>query len=182
MREVNQLLLIVLLFLQFPLILLSQNKLHYIEKPTVAQRYKSVRAIYIGAEKDSIIGKFTTEFVNNLSSAFETNGIEVHKNFRTANADPDLAGKRLDSILQNYDPNGIIILRIMGSGIMKKQLFGRIRSCFIFEFQYSYRENDTEKFVHMYMTRICVDIKKIDFAEPSTSEELLKQMIKKKVF
>jgi len=182
MREVNQLLLIVLLLFLFPVDIAAQNKLYYIDKPTVAQRYKDVKAIYMGAERDSIIGKFTTEFVNNISLAFESKGIEVHRNFRTAYVDPLLAGNRLDSILQNYDPNGIIILKIIGSGIMKTRTFGHLRPCFIFDFQYSYRENDDENFVHIYMTRISVDMEKIDFAEPSTSEELLKQMKKKKIF
>ncbi|MBK9358752.1 MAG: hypothetical protein IPN08_15450 [Bacteroidales bacterium] len=180
MRKVNHL--ILLLLLLFPVTLISQNKLYFIDKPTVAKRYKSVKAIYIVAEKDSNIGKFTTEFVNNLSSAFETKGIEVHKNFRTAYADPNLAGNRLDSILQNYDPNGIVILSFIGTSIMKTQIFGHLRPCYIFEFQYSYRENDSENFVHMYMTRFAVDIEKIDFAEPSTNDELIKQMTKKKVF
>ncbi len=181
MKNHKHLILIFFLLLQFPLTLLSQSKLHYIDKPSVAKPYKSVKAVVLLADHDEVIGKFTDEFVNNVASAFEAKGIEVQKNLIYSDIDPDITVQRLDSIIQNYNPEGIILLSVIGSGIMKAQTIGNLRPCLVFDFQYSYRGDGTDSYVHMFMTHISIDSQKLDLAEPFASEELLKKMVKKKV-
>ena len=159
----------------------SQSKLYHIDKPTIVTKYKEVKDVLICIEKDSTIGKFTTEFASNIAEIFKLKGGEVHTVIKTPNDKPNVTANQVDSILKNHDPNGIIILRLVAVGIMKASVFGELRRSFVFKFEYSYRENDIDNFVQMYMTQISVDMEKIDFAEPSTSEALITKMRKKKI-
>ena len=176
-----------LIFISLSLYGLSQDKLYVIDTPKIINPYKQFDRILFIFEKDKNIGKFTTDFIDNLTNHFESKGMQSIKAFKTPK-DSKRKDKRkkfpkkVDSALNYFNPNGLIFLRFIDGGITTKFEIGDCpRSFFRFQFEYTYRINDEEPFIQMYMTRLIVDQENIDNLGLIVSDAIIEELRRKKI-
>ena len=159
----------------------SQSDLYYIEKPSVAKHKGPIRDALILTEMDSIVGEFTSSFVTILSSELKELGIQSHIVYKTPEDVFGAAANTVDTILANYDPNGIILLTLKGSSIGKTSAFSPVVPCWVYDFQFSYRIDDEQKYIQLFATEIIIDMKGINKVGSAIAEDILKKMRRKKI-
>jgi len=176
-----------LIFISVSLYGFPQDKLYVIDTPKIVNPYKHFDRVLFLFEKDKNIGKFTTDFIDNFSNQYESKGMQTIKAFKTPK-DSKRKDKRkkfpkkVDSALQYFNPNGLIILQFIDGGITTKfEIGGCPRTFFRFQFEYTYRINDIEPFVQMYMTRLIVDQENIDNLGLIVSDAIIEELRRKKI-
>jgi hypothetical protein len=161
---------------------LSQENLFVIDTPIIAQSYKEVNRVLFLYEEDDNIGKFTSDFINNLSRTFELKGIPSVKLFKTTNFNKTKYIERYDSAIRQLNPDGLIVLRFIDGGLFKFKNQNCLRSFFRFQFEYTYRINDSVPFVQMYMTRIILDQETISDLGIIVSDSVVADLKRRNIF
>jgi hypothetical protein len=176
----NKIYLLLIIFL-IPFFAFSQKSLYIIAKPKNINRCNEIREVICIAEADSLIGKFTSDFIGNISKTLNSNNIVTHQIFKTPKDSIGQFASKNDSVFSNYKPNGLILLRLKRGVIAKTSIFGNLENCFVFHFQYSHIISMDKEYVQLFSTTLTINANRISETGISVSNELIKMMKKEKI-